>query len=525
MLMKIVPSFLLALCGGTLLGIGFIIPLVWPLCLISCVFLIAAFSRTTTPIRSYALGFFASGVSFGLSLYPMLWAVQLPENLVSHRLSLIALTWGVSVLAASVPTAFFALYIRSFSTRSWKDLIILPSGFTLFFSLSSWAIDAANLGMPIRFGGHSTLGLPAYLLANDPALLQTSWALGVYGLLFTIAFVGTLIYRMLFGTKREQRALIILSVTLFLVWGSARVYVAKIQNADTKNGSVYAIALSAELPVKKAADSHNAFLRFEILDELVQNAEQAAILVLPEDASYIDYAQNEGAGSLQELKKFELVIDSTYADENGKPVNRIRYFDPINATSEYSYKWFLAPFGEYLPFWMKIALKTPLLSKIANYYFERPVITEGQSSIFSIKNDIRIGALLCIEAVTPHLYREHAKNGATIFANLSSLRSYKGSRISALVMERIYKVRAAENRRYMIVSSDSAPAYIINPFGVVISKSSSYGLARAQVSLRNDITPYTRLGSLALIPFIALSTWGIYLRIREKRSPLQNIQN
>ena len=122
--------------------------------------------------------------------------------------------------------------------------------------------------------------------------------------------------------------------------------------------------------------------------------------------------------------------------------------------------------------------------------------------------DLSLGVLICFEAIFPELARGLARDGATIFVNITNdawfgMSSAPYQHLSMAVF------RTVENRRPMIRAANTGFSAFIGPTGAILSKSNLF----AEEVLENSITPapppltfYSRFGDLFAVTLVVISS-------------------
>ena len=158
-----------------------------------------------------------------------------------------------------------------------------------------------------------------------------------------------------------------------------------------------------------------------------------------------------------------------YTFEGGK----YRYF---NSAYLYATDWAvpvrydkvrLVPFGEYVPFKKVLPFLDKLTEGAVGDYAPGgghfPLRFEGQA----------LGVLICYEAIFPSISRQSIKMGATVLVNLTN-DSWFGRTSAPYQHMEIARLRAVENRVYLIRAANSGISAIVDPAGRVVAKTSLF---------------------------------------------------
>jgi apolipoprotein N-acyltransferase len=156
----------------------------------------------------------------------------------------------------------------------------------------------------------------------------------------------------------------------------------------------------------------------------------------------------------------------------------------------YTYdKIHLVPFGEYEPF--------PLLQRVvANVSSEVGGFAKGtEYAVGKLPGGNSFGTFICYEAIFPGEIRTFANDGAQLFINISN-DGWFGRSAAAEQHLRMVRVRAAENRRWIIRSTNNGYTVSIDPYGRIYRPLPPDVRAAANLpyDFRTDKTIYTRFG-------------------------------
>lgn len=125
---------------------------------------------------------------------------------------------------------------------------------------------------------------------------------------------------------------------------------------------------------------------------------------------------------------------------------------------------------------------------------------------------LRVGAFLCSEALDPALPRRLAAAGAELLANPAN-DDWFGANAAARLHLYTARVRAIENRRYLVRTTATGYSAIVDPHGRVTAGSDGEGAEVVSGAIRSSrvVTPYHRVGEttvgLALLAVLASSGW------------------
>jgi apolipoprotein N-acyltransferase len=445
------------------------------------------------PIVAFGCGYFHS-LFFVLTCFPWI------ANVLSVHGGLpIAGGWGVLILIGSVFgifTGIFAWIVNRLARRS-LTLACLGAPFV-------WVtFEFVRTRMPEISFPWGLLGYPA---SANLALLQLTTIGGIYGLSFLVAAVNALLAwcDAATGTRSSRRLAMIVgtAAVLLLVHFVGPRFVPP---AEAKH---YARAVQTnfpevpEYPAKWFQEHADDLNEIENLS-LAPDPLHPDFLIWPEapapfsfqDPTFAKIASSiavrfghpflAGAiewrplpGPTDPLKKHLLV-----------PYNSAILVDPQGHDIFTYDKIHLVPFGEYEPF--------PLIHRVvASVSSEVGGFQKGSKyAVGRLDGPYTFGTFICYEATYPGEVRNFAASGAHLFVNISN-DGWFGHSAAPEQHLRIARVRAAENRRWMLRVTNSGITVSVDPYGRI--HDSVPPDVRAAVDLpydfRTDETLYMRFG-------------------------------
>lgn len=144
------------------------------------------------------------------------------------------------------------------------------------------------------------------------------------------------------------------------------------------------------------------------------------------------------------------------------PRNSAAVLDPEGRlVLEYD-KMHLVPFGEYVPWWA-------FPSKIGKITFEVGTFVAGKDYKIAETPEGGVAVFICYEAIFPQLVRRLVSQGAGLLVNISDDGWFGHSSAAAqhLAMARL---RAIENRRYLLRATNNGITAEIDPYGRVLGE-------------------------------------------------------
>jgi apolipoprotein N-acyltransferase len=186
------------------------------------------------------------------------------------------------------------------------------------------------------------------------------------------------------------------------------------------------------------------------------------------------------------------------ASRHWQASNSAVLLDPLGQR-EFTYdKIHLVPFGEYVPLRKWLTFAHSLTEGIGDF-------TPGTEYSVGQLPGGRFSVFICYEAIFSAEIRRFAANGAQLLVNISNDGWFGRSSAPAqhLMMAR---VRAVENRRWLLRCTNTGFTVDIDPYGRIVAELPTFtrGQLDAPYGFRPDLTPYTRFGDwLAWLSVIA----------------------
>jgi len=162
---------------------------------------------------------------------------------------------------------------------------------------------------------------------------------------------------------------------------------------------------------------------------------------------------------------------------------------------EFTYdKIHLVPFGEYVPLRRWLTFAKSLTAGISDF---TPGRTYGVGSLPAAAGQPggRFSVFICYESVFSAQVRRFADRGAQLLVNISN-DGWFGRSSAAAQSLMMARVRAVENRRWLLRGTNTGFTVDVDPYGRIIARLAPFKRAEldAPYAFRSDVTPYTRFG-------------------------------
>ncbi len=407
--------------------------------------------------------------------------------------------WGVLFLIAAawgILTGSFAWIVHRLSQRS----IALACIGTPFVWVT---FEFVRAHLPEISFPWNLLGYPA---SNNLALLQVTTVTGIYGLSFLVAaFNALLAWFDTADTPSSARRLAILAavsaVILAVLFAGSRLI-------PQPPATHYARVVQLDFPEVEAYPSNWFQAHVADLDEiehlsLSPHGRPTDLLIWPEapapfsmedpqfakraSALAIEFRHPFIAGTIE----WRPLADSSEAGARHVlvPYNSAVLLDPQGQEVFIYDKIHLVPFGEYEPFPLIHRVVSSVSSEVGGF-------RKGANyAVGHLPGGFTFSTFICYEAIYAGEIRRFAANGAQLLVNISN-DGWFGRSAAAEQHLRMVRVRAAENRRWILRVTNNGFTASIDPYGRIFSPLPVDVRAAADLpyDFRSDETIYTRFG-------------------------------
>jgi apolipoprotein N-acyltransferase len=372
--------------------------------------------------------------------------------------------------------------------------------------------------------------LTGYAASGNLALVQLTVLTGIYGLSFlVVAYSALLAFAILAGTQRAWKTLLVATAALIFIAIGGKYFV------PSAAPRFVAHLVQTNFPQSEEYPPNWLAIHAPEMDELESISVAAAqrqpgVIVWPEvpapfslwEPAFRDRAVRIAKNS---QNNFLVGVVDWKKDFSGKwgASNSAVLLDPSGQRIFTYDKIHLVPFGEYVPLrrWLTFAGK--LTADIGDF-------TPGSSyGVGSFANgsllDQKFAVFICYEAVFPDEVRRFTRNGAELLINVSNDGWFgrSGAPAQHLMMAR---VRAVENRRWLLRDTNNGFTVSVDPYGRIIAQLAPdiRGQLDAPYDFRTGLTPYARFGDWLpwLCLLAALVLLGMAIRNRT-HSPCDNV--
>ena len=469
--------------------------------------------------------------------WPLAWIGFVP---------LIALAPHTSDVRAAARLGWLFGFVAEFPAFLWLVRTIhvfggFPAPLAVAFYLILTAYGACQFALfsaGLRWAGPSASGILAALLWTAleflypnlfpwrlghsqravPLLMQIGDATGPYGLSFAMIYLAAALARV----REAPRALVGPVAVLALLIGYGIYREAQI-DAIVRAAPAVRVGIvqgNLSLDEKRHADLFRENVaRYQHLSSTITPPPD--LLVWPE--SVVEWGIPHDEANLDELDPLPgattpLIFGavSYRRPRASEPLGRgnVEWFNSAflrsaegRLTARYD-KMILMPFGEFIPFGSMFPWLKDLSPNTGDF-------TAGLGPVpLEVTPSLRVGPLVCYEDLVAGLVRRTVDAGATVLLTVANL-AWFGQGMALWQHESLALWRAIENRRFLVIATNTGLSSVIDPAGrVVASLPVGEAVARAvEIRPLTVATPYRRLGD-AFGWFSVALTAALLLRLK-----------
>jgi apolipoprotein N-acyltransferase len=347
------------------------------------------------------------------------------------------------------------------------------------------------------------LGYPA---AANLGLVQLTTVTGIYGISFLVAAFNALLAWAISSTSLSPRKRFVSTATATAILLIASLAAPRLVPQDQPHH--FARAAQLNFPEVESYPADWFQVHAADLDEITRISlapapEKPDLLVWPEAPAPFSFQDSQFAKIASALAirfghpflvgaiEWKPAVDPSDVVPTGTllPYNSALLFDPQGQRVFVYDKVHLVPFGEYEPFPLIHRVVTSVSSDVGGFHKGNKYV------VGELPHGHSFGVFICYEAIYPGEVRRFAAGGAQLLFNISN-DGWFGRSAAAEQHLRMVRVRAVENRRWIVRSTNNGFTVSIDPYGRIIQPLPPD--VRAAVDLpydfRSDQTIYTRFG-------------------------------
>ena len=429
-------------------------------------------------------------------------------------LLLIAGVWGLS-------TGAFGWVVQRLSLRSYT--LALAGAPFLWICTEVFRTYLPEISFP--------WGLLGYAPAENPGLVQLTTVTGIYGLSFLAAAFNALLLWSDCGpvSDRNRRLLVfgVVVVVLVLTMAIAPRFVPKAE----ANHRARVVQPNFPENMEYSSDwftvHKNDMAELGALSlRLSLDNPQPDLLIWPEapapfsfqDAHFVPYI-SQLANDFHNPVIVGVVEWKPTTEQRpaGPRMTLVPYNSAVmlNGFGQrlFSYdKMHLVPFGEYEPFPLIHQVVTSVSEEVGGFH-------KGTvRAVGTFPNGYRFSLFICYEAIYPGEIRQFTDRGAQLLINISN-DGWFGTSAAAEQHLRMARVRAVENRRWLLRDTNSGLTASIDPYGNVtrVLRRDVRGSADLPYDFRSDRTVYVRAGEWFMWMCVVVSAILVVITFRKEK--------
>jgi apolipoprotein N-acyltransferase len=365
----------------------------------------------------------------------------------------------------------------------------------------------------LRVLSGNPFGLLGYSQVGTPAAVQIAALTGVYGVSFLVVAVTAGLAEVILSLGSSGRpqpsalaglGLSALAVAAAYAFGLAAL-AGERRHPETPATKVAIAQANLDLGSQWRQDFYGRNLEaYARLTLGALRADPAPLVVWPESAMTF-FLEDEplyrrAIGRLLAPFGAELIAGGPHAPSRERPIyfNSAFAIAPDGEVRARYDKELLLPFAEHFPLG-GVELLRREFARVREF-------SRGSASAPLPTAAGPAGVVICNEAFFPRLVAERVRAGAAYLVNLTNDSWLGDDRFSMQALD-MGRLRAIEQRRWLVRASTSGPSALVDPWGTVVQASPAFAPATlvGAIAARAERTPYARLGDLFAAACAALT--------------------
>jgi apolipoprotein N-acyltransferase len=403
----------------------------------------------------------------------------------------------MGIMAMLLLTAYLSLYTACFAMGV---VFLRAKGGTVFLSapLLWTALEFVRSHLFTGFPWEN-LAYSQYLYGN---IIQIADITGIYGITFAIVLVNAVLYDGLLvrsGRRSLLTEMAIASALIAAIYGYGHFRTAEIRELlkEAPRAEVTLVQGNIDQNLKWNERYQSETLVIYRTLSVQSIPAQGGLIVWPETAApfYFERADplREVVVDVARTSGRSLLFGSpSYEEENGKVFyrNSAYLLRPDGVVAGRYDKVHLVPYGEYVPLRKFFPFIGKLVVGVGDFrpgHGFDPIESDGR----------RFGVLICYEGIFPEAARDYKRKKADLLVNITNDAWF--GRTSAPYQHLSMTVfRAVENRLYLVRAANSGISALIDPTGVIISRTGIFErtVLKGEVKFIDEKTLYAAYGDL-----------------------------
>lgn len=490
--------------SGTLLALSFFSQRLCFIVFIAYIPLIIYLFKYCNTKRKIIKAFFIFSLCYYVPL--LYWLINLSTYISLKKISAILLMFVCSILISIIQSLYYFV-IFVFMQINCKPK--LYSCFTLaaLFCLAEFIQQI----VPAIAFPWSQSGI---IIVPFTPFIQSASLFGATFISFLVLLINSLIAYIIINRHNKKTVSVCASIIAFVFISNTTYGFIKCSQKD-KSPKIKVMCVQSNIgsSEKWQTSDESIFKAFENLTS--ENiTPDTKIVVWPESAIPVDIKNNV----LYQRKMAKLsastgaiIVSGFFEVQNEKKYNVGVAFSPDGMVSMPYRKRCLVPFGETFPFNKIITTVLPFTKEIVG----TDNFTSGCKAYPLDTSLGKVGCVICYESIFPYTARQTVSNGAKLIT-LPSNDSWFGNSAALYQHHCHARMRAVENNRFILRSSNCGITSIISPQGKIISECPVYNksVATGEISLISKKTLYTKTGDILVLVYIFVYLYDIVKSIR-----------
>jgi apolipoprotein N-acyltransferase len=334
---------------------------------------------------------------------------------------------------------------------------------------------------------HAPFGFAWLALGNAgidmPLPLRFAPFLGVYGLSFVFAIMAATVALLILRRGRKQLYWIAIVPCLLVFPDLPR----RQEPSSTAVVVQPNLAETEQWTVESANQMRDQLIALTLQEALHSGTE---LLIWPEVPGPIYYYQDaklrDEAANLTRYASAHFLLGTVAETPQGAPLNSAVLLRPNGELVDRYDKINLVPFGEYVP---------KLFGFVNRITHEAGDFAPGDRMVVFPMGNHHLGVFICYESAFPHQVRQFVRQGADLLVNISN-DGYFGRSAAREQHLQIARMRAVENRRWLLRATNDGITAVIDPAGRVTERLPMYqrAIERMRYGYESGMTFYSNYG-------------------------------
>ena len=324
-----------------------------------------------------------------------------------------------------------------------------------------WFVGAETLRTWVPFP--FPWGTFAAAFVDTPLFFPALAGVGATGVSLYVCGSAAVLAYLVLGFGRTFRVM-----TFWVVLTAMIAMVGVVVQSLAGSGRTVSVAL---LQGSMNGDEYSAFQRLEVYESLTREAagKGAQLVVWPESATGYQVGEHEGfrrrLEGLSRREDVDLIINSVTRGRHEEYYNSAVLIRGDRGLTQVRPKRVLVPFGEYLPLRFLLGEIPALAAEVADF-------SRGDKEMSLRARELKVGALVCYEAIFPALVWDMRSVGAGLLVNMTN-DSWFGWSSGPLQHLAEARLRAAESGLPLVRAANNGISVIVDRRGREVGRLST----------------------------------------------------